>query len=39
MVDTSAFIGSYELDMSRIYWHAVVTKKKMRSWQDLLEGR
>ena len=32
-------MGSYELDMSRIYWHAIVTKRKMRSWQDLLEGR
>jgi hypothetical protein len=31
---TGAFIGSYELDMLRIYWDAVVTKRKMRSWQD-----
>jgi hypothetical protein len=32
-------MGSYELDMSRIYWDAIVTKTKMRSWQDLLEGK
>jgi hypothetical protein len=33
------FMGSYELVMSRIYWDAIVTKRKMRSWQHLLEGR
>jgi hypothetical protein len=32
-------MGSYEFDMSRIYWEAIVTKRKMRSWQDLLEGK
>jgi len=30
---------SYEFDMARIYWDAIVTKIKMRSWQDLLEGK
>ncbi len=38
-VNTRAFMGSCELDMSRIYYDAIVTKRKMRSWQDLLEGR
>src|SRR5713101_2732309 len=39
LVSVWAFMGSYELDMPRIYWDAIVTKIKMRSWQDLLEGR
>ena len=38
-INTRAFMGSYELDMSRIYWDDIVTKRKMRSWKDLLEGR
>jgi hypothetical protein len=33
------FVVSYSLDVSRTYWDAAVTKRKMRSSRDLLEGK
>jgi hypothetical protein len=41
-VPPRVFLGSYELDISRIYlgrYSNQVTKRKMRSWQGLLEER